>query len=75
MNEKGSKEESFNEVDSLANAIVENLKEEYESDRDSFDLYTKKIHMNLHQNIEKFRDRFQKGYQVLLNELSKEKEK
>ena len=60
-------------VEEIADAIVEGLESFHNSDLESFDNYAQKVRSNIYQNLAKFRSRFAKGYQVLIDELSKKK--
>ena len=57
-------------IDGLTEAMVNDLEKDYHSELEPFEAYATRIRVQIHSNLEEFRDRFLKGYEVLLNELS-----
>jgi hypothetical protein len=57
-------------VDKLADSILEEVKEGYDSQLESFDNYAEKTRNEIHANMDQFRNRFLKGYEILLDELT-----
>lgn len=60
-------------VDDLANAITDDLEKSYQSDLEPLEAYVNKVRSQLHEDMDTFRNRFLNGYQILLEELEKEK--
>lgn len=60
-------------IENLADAVVENLKGEHLSEYEPFEAYANKVRMHIYDNIHEFRHRFVRGYEVLLEEVGKEK--
>jgi len=59
-------------VAELTEAIVEDLRDGYKSELDPFEIYEKRVRQQVFSNLHTFRERFMKGYRVMLNELEKE---
>lgn len=61
-------------IANLADIVIEDLKGEHHSEYESFELYAQKVRLHIYDNIHEFRHRFVHGYEVLLEEIIKEKE-
>lgn len=59
-------------VDELTEAIVEDLRDRYNSDLEPFEVYANRVRQQVCENLQDFRDRFLQGYSVLLDELEKQ---
>lgn len=59
-------EESLN---LLVNACLAAVEDEYKSEAEPFERYTKKVRLQLYQDLNNYASRFVKGYQILLKEL------
>lgn len=58
-------------IEDLAEVIIEDAKEHHYSELEPFESYAAKVRTKIHANMEQFRDRFAKGYKILLEELEK----
>lgn len=72
---KGSVESLVDETDKetlkiITEGIEEYLRSGQVGETDPFEIYVKRIHAKFHKSPEQFADRFEKGYSVLLKELS-----
>lgn len=61
-------------VDGLAEAVVEELKDEHVNELDPFEHYAQKIRGKIHTDLNIFRSRFVKGYNALMEEIQHEQE-
>lgn len=57
-------------VEDLTTAIVEDLEADYQSELEPFEAYANRIRHQVHENLEKFKDRFMHGYDVLIAEIN-----
>lgn len=55
---------------SIAEAIEDYLRSEQVGETDPFEIYVKRVHAKFHKSPEIFAERFEKGYSVILKELS-----
>lgn len=62
-------------VDQLTDAILEDLKASYKSDLEPFEAYAARVRAQIHENMDDFRDRFLQGYEILIQEISKQYER
>jgi len=60
-------------IEELANSVIELEKQEYHSDLEPFELHAKKRRQQLHDYFYNFKKTFSHGYQVLFEEIEKEK--
>lgn len=71
-NHENIKEESSpDSVAMLGEVLLESLKEQEQNDLEVFELYTHVLRSKIHFRSQDFCERFTKGYQILLEELSK----
>lgn len=61
-------------VDDLAEAVIEELKDEHVNALEPFEQYAYKIRGKIHKDFKTFRSRFAKGYNALIEELVHERE-
>lgn len=59
-------------LEELADAVVEDLKGGYQSDFEPFEAYAERVRADIHTSMGDFHKRFLQGYQVLLEELTKQ---
>ena len=57
------------DLEAIAEAIIDACKEESAKGEDSFDNYSKKLRNHFYEDIETFKKRFENGYYVLLDEV------
>lgn len=70
---KKDEAEAKEAIESLADAYLESVRDGYRSDLEPFEAYEQKVRSQIHRDADKFRERFQKGYHVLINEINKNK--
>ena len=56
-------------VEDLTDAFIENIEDGMLQELDPYDAYANHIRHQVYKNMMQFRERFSKGYQVLLNEI------
>ncbi len=61
-------------IENLADLVIENLKSGPHPEYEPFEVYSQKVRMHIYENIHEFRQRFVHGYEVLLEEIIKERE-
>lgn len=54
----------------LVDAIIENLEEEYMSEIEPFEQYSKRVRLNLMKQIGEYAEKFIKGHDAIMKELS-----
>lgn len=59
------------EIDDLADLVVENLQSSYRSDLEPFEAYAARVRARVYDDVSLFRQRFHHGYQVLMEEIKK----
>ncbi|CCB86963.1 MULTISPECIES: hypothetical protein [Parachlamydia] len=59
-------------VEEVANAVADSMKDDYQNDLEPFELYAERIKAKIHSEMDDFRERLAKGYQVLLDEVKKQ---
>lgn len=59
-------------IDEIADALLEGEEENYDSELEPFEAYANRMRTEIHENMEEFRDRFLKGYELLLKELAQQ---
>lgn len=59
-----------NAVDDLLKVIIEQMEEEYTNELESFESYSKRVHLKLYKDMHGFCERFLKGYEVIINEIN-----
>lgn len=59
----------------FADLILETLKKKSSRSEEPFELYAQKVRKRIYKNIDSFRERFSKGYEVLVDSLSQELKK
>ncbi len=65
---------SFDEsIEKFANTVLELEKQDYHSNLEPFELHAKKRRQQLHDYFYNFKKTFTHGYQVLFQEIEKEK--
>jgi len=71
--EGGQKEEdAFTAaVDTLADAVIQDLEKDYQSDLESFESYAERKRVSIHADMREFKTHFLKGYEVLLEEVTR----
>lgn len=57
------------EIEQLAKCIVQALKSKFEEVEEPFECYAYQLRMRWHQDLKVFCDRFNRGYEVLLEQL------
>ena len=60
-------------IENLADVVIENLKSGPSPDYEPFEAYAQKVRVHIYENIHEFKHRFVRGYEVLLEEIQKEK--
>ncbi len=58
----------------LASVIAEGMKEQQLAEVDPFEIYAQIVRSSIHANTKNFNLKFSKGHELLLRELSEEKE-
>lgn len=61
-------------IKAFADAFIASIRDEYRNPLETFDVYSKRLHAQIVTDTNKYRERFAKGYQVIVNELKKQKE-
>lgn len=59
-------------IQELAEIVSEGLKDQHTTSLEPFDIYADRVRSKIHANMDTFKSRFVKGYEVLLEELNKE---
>lgn len=62
-------QEYWESIEDFADLVVESLKESYHSDLEPFESYAQKVKLQIAKDVDVFRQRFVRGYEVLLEEL------
>src|SRR5262245_41307983 len=71
--QKSSADEEFSKsVDDIADILLKEEEVNYKQGLEPFDVYAQKVRKEIHASMEEFRNRFLKGYELLLNELSQQ---
>lgn len=60
-------------IDDLAGLVAESLRSDFHSDLEPFEVYASRVKGRIIADINLFRKRFHHGYQVLMEELTREK--
>lgn len=58
-------------VNELTDALIENLEEEYRSELEPFEQYSKRVRLHLFKQMEEFARKFIRGHQAIMEELEK----
>lgn len=56
-------------VNELIDAILQDMKEDYQSELEPFEHYAKRVRYEIYADVEKFRDRFVNGYITLIDQI------
>jgi hypothetical protein len=56
-------------VESLLSVLIEQMEEQYSSELEAFESYSKRVHLQLYKDMNGFCERFIKGYEVIIEEL------
>jgi hypothetical protein len=58
-------------VEEMADAVIDSLKVDYQSDLEPFERYAERVKAKIHSNVDNFRGRLSKGYKAILEEIEK----
>jgi len=58
-------------VEALLKVIIEQMEEQYFNEMESFESYSKRVHLKLYKDLDGFCERFLKGYEVIIKEIKK----
>jgi len=58
-------------VEEMADAVIDSLKVDYQSDLEPFERYAERVKAKIHSNVGDFRERLSQGYKVILEEIEK----
>lgn len=56
----------------LVDAMIESLEEDYRSEIEPFEQYSKRLRLHLFKEMSEFATKFLRGHQVIMEELKKE---
>ena len=56
-------------IDPLLEALVQEASDRTSKGHDAFELYQNQLHAHLHENLFEFKERFCKGYKILLEAI------
>jgi hypothetical protein len=59
----------------LIEVIIENLEEEYRSEIEPFEQYSKRVRLHLFKQMNEYAEKFTKGHQAIMEELRKDEKK
>jgi hypothetical protein len=65
-------EEFDKSIDDIAALFLAEEGANYEGKLESYEVHAQKVRKEVHESMEEFRDRFLKGYELLLKELSQQ---
>lgn len=60
-------------IDDLAEYVIESLRGEFHSELEPFEAYAARLRKSIVADVRLFRQRFHRGYHVLMTELAREK--
>lgn len=66
------KNELKDSIENLLKVLIEQMEEQYFHEMESFESYSKRVHLKLYKDLDGFCDRFLKGYEVIVRELKDE---
>ena len=72
MHDDESDEAYEKAIDELANLVSEEMRGHPQNSLEPFDAYVARIKAKVHADMDKFRQRFSKGYHALIKEIEKE---
>ncbi len=64
-------DDDANAVNDLVDAIIENLEDEYRSEVEPFEQYSKRVRLHLFKQMSEFASKFLRGHQAIMEEIEK----